>query len=118
MHPHLYDKAVVFYNKGNYRKARRYLDRVIKKEGNNASAVFLKGQIAYSERNDLDSAIRLISKAIKLDATVSNYFLVLALIYTQKKEYSKAIQTLIACLALAPNDYQAMSQLADLYRCP
>ena len=111
-----YEKAVNFYNKGNYAKARSHLDKVIKGDNRNARAIFLKGQIAYMERKDLDFAETLIEKAISLQPDIANYYLCLVVIYSETKKYDEAINLLTRCLELFPNETKAMILLADMYR--
>lgn len=114
--PDLYHKAVSYYNQGNYRKARRYIDRVIKDDANHADALFLQGQIAYVAKHDLERAGKLISKAIALNPDASRYYLCLAVIDADRKQIPHAIQSLRQCLALAPEEQRAQVLLADAYR--
>ncbi|MCZ6526946.1 MAG: methyltransferase domain-containing protein [Gammaproteobacteria bacterium] len=112
----LYQKAVRYYNKGNFRKARRYLERAKKDDVNNADALFLKGQIAYAEKTDLDRSRTLINKAINIKPDASDYHLWLAMVCAEQKDVDQAIQSLQRCLELAPDEYRAQALLADLFR--
>ncbi|MCZ6526945.1 MAG: methyltransferase domain-containing protein [Gammaproteobacteria bacterium] len=111
-----YDKALGFFNQGNYKKAKRIVDQVIKTDRSHADAYFLKGQMVYSEDHDLDRAEKLIDKALSLNPNVAEYYLYKGIIHSEKKNIDEAAINLQRSLDLSPDDYRAQALLADMYR--
>ena len=57
-----FEKAVVYYNKGDIRKSKKAFEKILEQMPKHADARFYMGQIAYKE-GDMETALSLIVKA-------------------------------------------------------
>ncbi|MCK4763845.1 MAG: trypsin-like peptidase domain-containing protein, partial [Candidatus Aminicenantes bacterium] len=108
-----FDRGVVYYEAGEYKKAIDEFKQVIRKEPTNAEAHYYLG-MSYKKERPYD-AVRFLKLAIELDLGNLEAYCELGTIYNEVEMFRDAIQTLQQALAVDSDCPAALIQLGIAY---
>lgn len=101
---------------GEYTKASEYFLKIIEIDPWNHCAHYHLGDV-YHELRDLSAAELWLQKAIQLDSSLAEPWIVLGLVYREKGEIDKAIETSLYAEAVDPENTVVLYNLGFLYQC-
>src|SRR3954468_1461596 len=93
----LFQAAETFYERGNFEKALKYFERLIKQHGKfletsmKADSYAYLGDI-YLFNEDFPKAVEYLNKAIALDPEFSHYYYLLGMVYQTQENWRRAIE--------------------------
>lgn len=117
------DKTQLRFLKGVYEErtgrvsdAEESMRAVINQEPGNAAALNFLGYMLAEQNRELDEAMRLVTKALKIKPNDGSYLDSLGWIYFQKKDYVKALEILKRALEASPKEGVIMEHVGDTLR--
>lgn len=111
----LFLKGVYLELTGEWKACVKTMEDVIELDPENASALNYLGFLYAEKGVELDEAEKLIGRALELKPNDGFYIDSLGWVYFQKKDYTKALETLLRALELAPDEGVIMEHVADTY---
>ncbi len=117
----LYEKGYALINKNQYKEATIFFLQAIEKDST-GNCITGKNGMAHSELGycytrlgDLDNAIKYLNKSIKLNKSIPEPYLSLAVIYSSQKKYQDAIDILNQSIENVPKNAMSYVQRGFIY---
>ncbi len=116
----LFQAAENFYERGNFDKALKYFERLIKQHGKfletpmKADCYAYLGDI-YLFNEDFPKAIDYLSRAIALDGDFSHYYYLLGMVYQTQENWRRAIEEFERSVKLEPKNSIYLEELGRTY---
>lgn len=116
----LFQAAENFYERGNFDKALKYFERLIKQHGKfletsmKADCYAYLGDI-YLFNEDYPKAIDYLNRAIALDSDFAHYFYLLGMVYQTQENWRRAIEEFQRAVKLEPKNSIYLEELGRTY---
>ncbi|MBN8554573.1 MAG: tetratricopeptide repeat protein [Deltaproteobacteria bacterium] len=116
----LFQAAETFYERGNFDKALKYFERLIKQHGKfletsmKADCYAYLGDI-YLFNEDFSKAVEYLNRAIGLDADFSHYYYLLGMVYQTQENWRRAIEEFQRAVKLEPKNSIYLEELGRTY---
>lgn len=116
----LFQAAENFYERGNFDKALKYFERLIKQHGKfletamKADCYAYLGDI-YLFNEDFPKAIDYLNRAIALDGDFSHYYYLLGMVYQTQENWRRAIEEFEKAVKLEPKNSIYVEELGRTY---
>lgn len=116
----LFQAAETFYERGNFDKALKYFERLIKQHGKfletsmKADCYAYLGDI-YLFNEDFSKAVEYLNKAISLDNQFSHYYYLLGMVYQTQENWRRAIEEFQKAVKLEPKNSIYLEELGRTY---
>jgi protein O-GlcNAc transferase len=111
----LLKKAIINHRSGKLKEAEAIYQQILDKHPDQPDALHLLGVVAY-QKNDPDTAIRLISKAVSINSNSPEYSCNLGNAFRMKGEHLKAAQCYHNAIRLNPAYAEAYNNLGATLR--
>lgn len=108
------NKEEKIQNKENAKDEFTLLNDEIAANPNNATLYFKRSQI-FMEKKNIKQAFEDITKAVSIDSTKADYFLLLADASFKGLQIQKAIDAYVKAISIAPKSLEAHMKLSELY---
>lgn len=106
------NKATHFYDNDDYKSALKYVERILKKDSSNASALIIKGNIFY-QKKDMQNSLQCYLSALNVDSQNKIALINIANTYFELKDYEKSYEYSLKILTLDSNDKNALTILGN-----
>jgi tetratricopeptide (TPR) repeat protein len=116
----LFQAAENFYERGNFDKALKYFERLIKQHGKfletpmKADCFAYLGDI-YLFNEDFPKAVDYLNRAISLDGEFSHYYYLLGMVYQTQENWRRAIEEFEKAVKLEPKNSIYLEELGRTY---
>jgi len=116
----LFQAAETFYERGNFEKALKYFERLIKQHGKflevsmKADCYAYLGDI-YLFNEDYSKAVEYLNRAISLDGHFSHYYYLLGMVYQTQENWRRAIEEFQRAVKLEPKNSIYLEELGRTY---
>jgi tetratricopeptide (TPR) repeat protein len=116
----LFQAAESFYERGNFDKALKYFERLIKQHGKfletamKADCYAYLGDI-YLFNEDFSKAVDYLNRAISLDGDFSHYYYLLGMVYQTQENWRRAIEEFEKSVKLEPKNSIYLEELGRTY---
>lgn len=116
----LFQAAENFYERGNFDKALKYFDRLLKQHGKfletsmKADCFAYMGDI-YLFNEEFSKAVDFLNRAISLDSTFSHYYYLLGMVYQTQENWRRAIEEFDRAVKLEPKNSIYLEELGRTY---
>lgn len=116
----LFQAAESFYERGNFDKALKYFERLIKQHGKfletamKADCYAYLGDI-YLFNEDFSKAVDYLNRAITLDSDFSHYYYLLGMVYQTQENWRRAIEEFEKAVKLEPKNSIYLEELGRTY---
>ncbi len=116
----LFQAAESFYERGNFDKALKYFERLIKQHGKfletamKADCYAYLGDI-YLFNEDFSKAVDYLNRAISLDSDFSHYYYLLGMVYQTQENWRRAIEEFEKAVKLEPKNSIYLEELGRTY---
>lgn len=116
----LFQAAETFYERGNFEKALKYFERLIKHHGKfletsmKADCYAYLGDI-YLFNEDYGKAIEHLNRAISLDGQFSHYYYLLGMVYQTQENWRRSIEEFERAVKLEPKNSIYVEELGRTY---
>jgi tetratricopeptide (TPR) repeat protein len=116
----LFQAAESFYERGNFEKALKYFERLIRHHGKflepsmKADCFAYMGDI-YLFNEDYPKAIEFLNKAIHLDDSFPHYYYLLGMVYQTQENFRRAIEEFQTAVKLEPKNSIYLEELGRTY---
>ncbi len=107
-------QAQAYYFQESYTEALRLLDPYLKAHPNDATALMLRGTIAWQAGDDIEQALDWLMRAAKAEESAQIYDMA-GYIEQLNSRYTEAANLFEKALSIDPNDSFSLSSLASLY---
>jgi tetratricopeptide (TPR) repeat protein len=109
----LFSKGAYFERSGDKRSAEAIFRELVARDPNNAAALNFLGYMFAEQGINLDEAEELIQRALKMSPDNGGYLDSLGWVYFQKKQYSRALETLERAVALEKEEGVIWEHIGD-----
>ncbi len=116
----LFQAAETFYERGNFDKALKYFERLIKQHGKfletsmKADCYAYLGDI-YLFNEDFPKAVEYLNRAIALDPDFSHYYYLLGMVYQTQENWRRAIEEFQRSVKLEPKNSIYLEELGRTF---
>ncbi len=116
----LFQAAESFYERGNFEKALKYFERLIKQHGKfletsmKADCYAYLGDI-YLFNEDYPKAIDYLNRAIALDGDFAHYYYLLGMVYQTQENWRRSIEEFFKAVKLEPKNSIYLEELGRTY---
>lgn len=116
----LFQAAETFYERGNFDKALKYFERLIKQHGKfletsmKADCYAYLGDI-YLFNEDYSKAVEYLTRAISLDGQFSHYYYLLGMVYQTQENWRRSIEEFSKAVKLEPKNSIYLEELGRTY---
>lgn len=116
----LFQAAETFYERGNFDKALKYFERLIKQHGKiletsmKADCYAYLGDI-YLFNEDYSKAVEYLTRAISLDGHFSHYYYLLGMVYQTQENWRRAIEEFSKACKIEPKNSIYLEELGRTY---
>lgn len=116
----LFQAAESFYERGNFEKALKYFERLIKQHGKFLEPSMKADCFAYMGdiflfNEDYSKAIDFLNKAIHLDDSFPHYYYLLGMVYQTQENWRRAIEEFQSAVKLEPKNSIYVEELGRTY---
>ncbi len=116
----LFQAAESFYERGNFEKALKYFERLIKQHGKFLETPVKADCFAYLGdinlfNEDFSKAVDYLNKAISLDSDFSHYYYLLGMVYQTQENWRRAIEEFEKAVKLEPKNSIYIEELGRTY---
>ena len=116
----LFQAAENFYERGNFDKALKYFERLIKQHGKVLETPMKADCYAYLGdihlfNEDFSKAVEYLNKAIALDSEFSHYYYLLGMVYQTQENWRRAIEEFEKAVKLEPKNSIYIEELGRTY---
>lgn len=106
--------SLIYTVEGDYETAKKHIEKAIDKAPNQAIFHSNYGGLLHT-MGKMKDAIRAYKKSLKIDKKCFQAYYSLGILYTEKKEYDKAVASYLAALGANNDSAEAHNNLANLY---
>ena len=116
----LFQAAETFYERGNFEKAQKYFERLIRQHGKfleismKADCYAYLGDI-YLFNEEYSKAVDFLNKAISLDSQFSHYYYLLGMVYQTQETWRRSIEEFQHAVKLEPKNSIYLEELGRTY---
>jgi len=116
----LFQAAETFYERGNFDKAKKYFERLIKQHGKFLERSMKADCYAYLGdihlfNEEYSKAVEYLNKAIALDSQFSHYYYLLGMVYQTQENWRRAIDEFERAVKLEPKNSIYLEELGRTY---
>jgi len=116
----LFQAAEVFYERGNFEKALKYFERLIKQHGKFLETSMKADCYAYLGdihlfNEDYSKAIEYLNRAISLDGEFAHYYYLLVMVYQTQENWRRAIEEFQRAVKNEPKNSIYLEELGRTY---
>ncbi len=116
----LFQAAEIFYERGNFDKALKYFERLIKQHGKFLETPMKADCYAYLGdihlfNEDYGKAIEYLNRAISLDSHFAHYFYLLGMVYQTQENWRRGIEEFQRAVKLEPKNSIYLEELGRTY---
>ncbi len=116
----LFQAAEVFYERGNFEKALKYFERLIKQHGKFLETSMKADCYAYLGdihlfNEDYSKAIEYLNRAISLDGDFAHYYYLLGMVYQTQENWRRAIEEFQRAVKNEPKNSIYLEELGRTY---
>jgi tetratricopeptide (TPR) repeat protein len=116
----LFQAAETFYERGNFDKAMKYFERLIKQHGKFLERSMKADCFAYLGdihlfNEEYSKAVEYLNKAINLDNQFSHYYYLLGMVYQTQENWRRSIDEFERAVKLEPKNSIYLEELGRTY---
>ena len=116
----LFQAAETFYERGNFEKAQKYFERLIKQHGKFLETSMKADCFAYLGdihlfNEEYSHAVDYLNKAIQLDGQFSHYYYLLGMVYQTQENWRRAIEEFERSVKFEPKNSIYLEELGRTY---